>query len=413
MSWEENIVNRIQITTGDGQVWEPLTMIQNNTASFEFNISEFEFPEVAGTKVDKRLRKGVRYPLELYFQGPDCIVEGKAFVEASNDQRPWEVIHPVFGQFTGHPISIEMDASGINIFKISCTVVETILEDGAKTVFDPAENVKFILNKSKETNVSTFESSISSFETTDVVLMQNNVTAIYNASTSSITDQDTFNKYLNFYNTAQTKINTALNDYLFGITYVQDFINYPATFVLGIKSRLVMIKNQCLALSNSLDQFNIEFYNEKKIFENNKGELINTLIQTISTPQENDYQNAVDIFYVIEQALDMYNTFIDELQSLQSGNGYEVGAYLPNAEFLESLSYSFNYAIANLFTIALTAQQERIVHLEEDSNIILLTHRFYGLEQDDSTLKRFIETNNIGLSETLQIKKGRKLVYYV
>lgn len=413
MSWEDNLANRIQITTGDGQVWEPLSTVQTNTASFEYNVSEFEFPEIAGTKVDRRLRKGVRYPMELFFQGANCIIEGKAFVEAANDRRPWKVIHPIFGQFTGHPISIEMDASGINTFKISVTVVETILEDGAKTVFEPSENVKFILNKSKETNVATFESSIAEFETTDVVLMQNNTTALYNSASSSITDQNIFNEYSNLFHTAQTKINTALNDVLFGISFIQQFINYPASFILGIKSRLVVIKNQCLALSDALDQFNAETYNEKKIFENNKGELINTLIQTISTPQENDYQNAVDIFYVIEQSLEMYNTFIGELQLLQDPNGYQVGAYLPNAEFLESLSYSFNYAIANLFNIALTAQQERIVLLEEDSNVIIQTHRFYGLQQDDSTLKRFIETNNIGLNETIQIKKGRKLVYYV
>jgi len=76
MSWEDNIKNRIQITTGDGQVWEPLTLLSTNTASFEFNVSEFEFPEIEGTKVDRRLRKGVRYPLELFFQGAECITEG-------------------------------------------------------------------------------------------------------------------------------------------------------------------------------------------------------------------------------------------------------------------------------------------------------------------------------------------------
>ena len=412
MSWEENIKNKISITTGDGAVYEPLTKIDSNTASFDFNVSEFEFPEIEGTKVDRRLRKGVRYPMELIFHGADCIDIGKQFVESSKNTNPWIVLHPIFGQFLGQPISIEMDATGINTFIVKVTVVETILEDGAKTVFDPAENAKFILNKSKETNNTSFENAITSFEPSDVVSMQENTTNLYNTAVGSITDQTLFNQYLNLYNTAQTKINNALNDALFGVSFVQDFINYPAEFAIGIKTRINIIENQLQKLFDSIDAVKSNF-NEKKIFENNSGSLINTLVQAISNPIENDYQSAVDVYYIIQVSINLYNEWIVVLQELQSVNGYEQGAYLPNAEFLESIQYSFNYAISNLFIIGLNAQQERIIYLENDSNIIEETHRFYGLDQEDVNLQKFIKTNNIGLNETLELKKGRKLVYYI
>jgi hypothetical protein len=411
MSWTDAIQQRVQITTGGGQVFEPLTMITSFTSSFDFNISEFEFPEIEGTKVDRRLRKGVRYPMELFFQGEDAIEQGKTFVEASRDTRPWTVLHPIFGQFKGQPISIEMDSTGLNIFKITTTVVETILEDGAKTVFEPSENVKYILEKSKELNSSSFEASITSFNTTDVTLMQDNVNDMYNKASSTITDQTVFDEYLNLFNTAQTKINSALNSALFGIGFVQSFINYPANFAVNVKTRLNTVLAQIELFIGMFDA-NSSF-NEKKILENNYSALITTLIETISTPQENDYQSATDVIYVIDQSILTYNTFIEQLQLLQSDNGYELDSYLPNAELLESLSYSFNYAISNLFIIALTAQQERIITLEDDSNILIQTHRFYGLDTEDVNLNRFVKTNNIGLNETLQLKKGRKLVYYV
>jgi prophage DNA circulation protein len=411
MSWTDAIQQRVQITTGGGQVFEPLTMITSFTSSFDFNISEFEFPEIEGTKVDRRLRKGVRYPMELFFQGDDAIEQGKAFVEASRDTRPWTVLHPIFGQFKGQPISIEMDSTGLNIFKITTTVVETILEDGAKTVFEPSENVKYILEKSKELNSSSFEASITSFNTTDVTLMQDNVNDMYNKASSTITDQTVFDEYLNLFNTAQTKINSALNSVLFGIGFVQSFINYPANFAVNVKTRLNTVLAQIELFIGMFDA-NSSF-NEKKILENNYSALITTLIETISTPQENDYQSATDVIYIIDQSILTYNTFIEQLQLLQSDNGYELDSYLPNAELLESLSYSFNYAISNLFIIALTAQQERIITLEEGSNILIQTHRFYGLDTEDVNLNRFVKTNNIGLNETLQLKKGRKLVYYV
>lgn len=412
MSWEDNINNRIRITTGDGKVYEPLTMLSDNVGSFEFNVSEFEFPEISGTKVDKRLRKGVRYPLILYFQGEDCIIDGKAFIESSNDTRPWDIIHPIFGQFRGHPLGIDFDNSGINVFKISCTVVETILDDGVKTVFSPSDNAVFILNKSKETNVSSFNESVTSFETTDVTIMSSNTDKLYKASVSSIVDQDAFNEYFNLFNKAQTAIDNALFDAGLVIQQMQNFINYPANFSIGVKNKVNMIKQQANSFLSSVYNLSSS-YNEKKIFENNKGEVINTLIQAITTPQDGDYDSAMDVLFIIEQSISIYNQFIDELQGLQSPDGYQPGSYLPNAEFLESLSYSFNYAVSNLFEIALNAGQERTIILEDDSNVVLLTHRFYGLEQDDSTLNKFISTNNITLDETIQIKKGRKIVYYV
>jgi hypothetical protein len=66
-----------------------------------------------------------------------------------------------------------------------------------------------------------------------------------------------------------------------------------------------------------------------------------------------------------------------------------------------------------LYRIAFEAKQEREYILDEDSNIILLTHKFYEMDSEDRNINNFIETNNIGLNEILNIQKGRKIVYYV
>jgi hypothetical protein len=69
--------------------------------------------------------------------------------------------------------------------------------------------------------------------------------------------------------------------------------------------------------------------------------------------------------------------------------------------------------ISNLYSIAFAAKQEREYVLDKDSNPILLTHKFYGLDKNDVNLEKFISTNDIGLTEILNIRKGRKIVYYV
>jgi len=72
-----------------------------------------------------------------------------------------------------------------------------------------------------------------------------------------------------------------------------------------------------------------------------------------------------------------------------------------------------NFTLSNLFAIALNAKQERSIVLEEDNNLVNLTHRFYGLDAADENIDEFILNNNIGISEHLLIKKGRILRYYV
>ena len=80
---------------------------------------------------------------------------------------------------------------------------------------------------------------------------------------------------------------------------------------------------------------------------------------------------------------------------------------------MSQLTGVVNYAISQLFIIALGAQQERIILLGEDSNVINLTHRFYGLDSEDLNIDKFMRNNDIGISEMLQIEKGRKIKYYV
>jgi len=71
-----------------------------------------------------------------------------------------------------------------------------------------------------------------------------------------------------------------------------------------------------------------------------------------------------------------------------------------------------NYTISNLFNIAINAKQERSIIVEDDTNLVALAHRFYGLAPDDSTIEDLMLGNKIGLSELLIIKKGRKISYY-
>ena len=60
-----------------------------------------------------------------------------------------------------------------------------------------------------------------------------------------------------------------------------------------------------------------------------------------------------------------------------------------------------------------SVQCNSTIPLEEDSNAILLTYRFYGEDNEDIFLNEFVNANNLGLTEYLIIPKGRLITYYV
>lgn len=409
MSWVEKLQNPFKITTGDGKVFTPLQRSDTNKGSFDFNISEFHYPEVEGTHVDRRLKKGTRYPLEFYFVGEDNLDQLQDFINSSRDTRPWVVLHPAFGQITAHPLSIEFDSSAVSHTKISTTLVETILDGGPQVIKSTRESALKSSTQaveSQEAFAATIQPSAS-----DVSTMSATANQMYLEGVNGVTDDIVGAQYFNAFTKAENAINNAMNDFNTGVTFLNDFITYPSQFLIGVKLRLQLLKAQALKLSATLE--NLENKYSKQLFEAQKGAIVATVINSVLNPLEGDYQSAVDVLFIIEQTLGIYNDFIDELQELQSTDPTQEDTYAPNADFMYNLNFAVNYAVSNLFSIAMTAQQERIVYLLHDSNVIIEAHKYYGLNADDSNLMRFVNTNNIQLNEVILLPKGRKIVYYV
>lgn len=135
--------------------------------------------------------------------------------------------------------------------------------------------------------------------------------------------------------------------------------------------------------------------------------------ETVATPIGDEYQNATDVLDVIDNVISVYNTFVGELNELQTDTNDDIDSYSPDFEVYDAVNYSVHYAVSNLFVIALDAQQERIYYLEKDSNIISIAHELYGLLPDDSTIDNLINQNQFGIDELIQVKAGRKITYYV
>lgn len=415
MSWIEKVQSNLVITTGDGKSFTPLWV--PTTKSFDFNVAEFEFPDLEGTLVRRAKAKGRKIELEIYFQGEDHLDQALAFETSSKDQRAWVLSHPMYGNMTVQPLGLVFDNTKYNTSKITGTVIETITDDAPKVGVSPIDKITEDKANCDIIFAENYANSVVP-DATDINDANSNVNSIYTkgAKVAKVPDSE---KYYELFASAKADILNLTDDPLKAIQSIQAMIAAPALFATDITTRLNLLIDQFAGLRATI--FNIFSPNTKRLYENNGAAIISSMILMTANPipegrsetKEKEYSSRSRVIAIIEKILGQYNNYIADLDSLQTDNGGDLDSYIPDQAALMSLDDLVDYGISNLFNIALNAKQERVIFLEADSNVINLAHRFYGMDVQDTTIDEFIGNNNMGLNDLLQIKKGRKIIYYV
>ena len=406
MSWIERVKNEFIITCGEGSIFKPKWV--NAVKTREYNVTQFNFPEVSGTLVKRNQPKGRKYGIEIYFEGDDNIDVSTAFELAADDPRPWVISHPYYDRIVVQPLSLNFDNTKYNSTKITGTLVETIVDTNPKTTIDATDkiiadqaNLNVVFEESYENDVSPLID--------DVNQMNKNNNALFLEGEKIITDTVDFENYFNAFNSANSAILNATNEPLIAIRTLQSVVNAPALFAIGIELRINTIKTQLddLVKSNS----GVKERSLKKLFENNSGILVSSMCLALVT--DINYSHRNQVINLIEGLVDDYNDYLLQLDTIQSKNANSPESYIPDFKSQLLLNDLVNFTVSNLFEIAIDSRQERSIILESDSNIINVAHRFYGLDLQDSTIEELISTNDFGLNEYLGLKKGRKIVYFV
>ena len=404
MSWLEKVEQKLIIRCGDGKEYEPNYL--NPQKSVEYNIAEFNFPNIDGTLVKRKAPRGRRYPIEFYFQGKDHLTIAADFERSAKDTRPWSILHPYYDQIVVQPASLTFDNTQHNVSKVTGVLIETIeqvrpsaTESPIDTVVDGKVTTDESIAEAYANNVTPTASDTSSLQQTNEVLY---------AEAKSLASEEEGASYFNAFSEASAAIATATSEPLQAMVTLQAMISAPARFVASVKDRNNVLVEQFNRLVNTV--VNLTTPNEKRQFQATGGTLMTSLAES---SVNGDYITVQDVLVQIEQVLDSYDLYLTSLDSLQTLTGGQSNSYIPDPDPLFEIDEIVNESVSSLFDIALDAQQERIITLECDDNAVNLAHRFYELDSEDENLVRFINTNNLGLHEYLLIRKGTQIVYYV
>lgn len=407
MSWIEKIQQNLTITCGDGRRFTPLYVFTQKQV--DYNISEFEFINTEGALVKRLKPKARRFELEIIFQGEDNLDQANDFENSAKDPRPWTLFHPLYGELIVQPTSLGFDNRNVNISRITGTVIETITEDFPAGKTDPIDVITEQNELVSESIATNYGDNVTP-TATDVNELNANNETLYNEGKNVAKDGEESEGYLNGFNNAKASILNATSEPLQAMTDLQNVINAPALFAESVKTRFNLFKTQIDKIRLQLS--GIQTKNSKYLYQSTVGGLINAMCYAAASPLAGNYAKKIGVLNTIDDLLDVYNQFIEDIDSLQTLNGGDPDSFIPSFEPINELTELVNFTVSNLFTIANGAKQERFIYLENDSNVILLAHRFYGLKVDDSTIDEFIEQNEIGLTEILNIVAGRKIIYY-
>lgn len=404
-TWIEKIQSGLVITMGDGTQFQPMWM--NAEKETEFNIALFDFPDVDGTFVNRSMPKGSQYKLEIYFEGADNLDVREAFEEAAKDKRPWLISHPLYGSLTVQPIRIAYDNTKNNVTKITIPIMETIENVNPSTEIVPVDTIM----NGKENADASVSAVFPVLRSVPVVALKSTNQSIYDIGAADVNDSSVSQDYFNAFSDANSAITDFTQDPLMAIQKIQAFINAPFLFTQSVQSRLSTLERQLNLLISKIS--NASSNTDKLFFELYAGAVVSSMSVVAATPLSGNYNNKASVLSVNLTILNNYNSYVTTINNLAGVNGGSPYYWVPNAALQLLLNQLLNFTISNLIIIALGARQEREIFLEENSNIILLAHRFYGLTVDDETIEYFKLSNAIGLNEILEIKKGRKILYYV
>ena len=389
MSWKDNIENiELTIVTGDNEIFKPL--YTTSSQDIEFNVSEFNFIELEGTLVTRKKVKSQKIPLNIIFQGDDHIDIAEKFLESSKDPRYWTITHPIIGEIYGHPASINKINDDLNTVVFNIDFWETILPGEIKS----AKVYPLELIESKNFELIEFGSlNLIPDQKPELKSLVTKIQSRYDV----LIDKTNIDKYKGLIADAMSGIDKLLSEPQKAIRNISNLIQFPAYIEGAIKIRVNIVKA-------ILDDILEILPKNKMVYSIFGGTVVAAISQIILKPGENDFITRSQVREQFNILSETYDLFLNEVDDGNFQQDFQEAITL-NEIVINTLYY--------LYDVSFDAKQERFDIVESDTNLILLTHKYMGLDFEDKNLNTFRELNGIKNKNLFIVKKGRKITYLV
>ncbi len=434
MSWQDRL-RQAAYTSPNGT--RTLLVYEDVSRTAEKKTAAFDFPDADGTLVQDLGRKGRRYPLRMFFNGPDHDTEADAFEETLLERGAGVLEHPRYGRVDVVPFG-EINQRDDLKTQANQTIIEVVFWDTVGTAYPTGQT----------NGIDDAVGALSMFTEVTAVYLDDAVdiqTAVEEA-----TFRDQWNSFIdsaadNMAAVAETQASVSKN-----FNDIKKSINKGISVLVGQPLTLAfqtmaMIKAPSQALDLISARLSAYGNLANSIISGSSARISNTGTGSIGTvTPTNDNRAANELasreLFVQSAVAGACSSAMAAALDPDGAGGYDTRAQAITAaetllaQFDAAVEWSdANYAALNgevvdtggpyqqlqkavalsagaLVQLAYNLSQERTITLDRPRSIVDFVAQYYG--GVDEYLDLFINTNNLTGSEILELPKGRKVVVY-
>lgn len=160
-TWQDRVNKVIKLKSPSGITFEALW--KGNKRTKEKKLGLFSYPKARGTLAQDLDVEGDKYPLTIYFEGPNHDIDAQRFWNACNERGTWEVKHPVRGILTLQLVTVTEDiqpVTGGNITEMDGDWIEVGIDNPAASVAQLEDDVKNQIDNTKAAAADQFANKV-------------------------------------------------------------------------------------------------------------------------------------------------------------------------------------------------------------------------------------------------------------
>lgn len=410
MSWPNRLQPTIQMTSPDGNVFNPKW--RGNDRSREKKLGLFTYPDVPGTVVQDLDVNSTKWPMIVYFDGADYDLESEKFFNATAEKGLWEIIHPTKGTVSLQLVSVTEPIQPIESGNIAAFNLDFIQPANISIIQSLSElqnGIQSGIIAANDSVLNQVVNSISNVAGNARTSVNNAVSKINGVFTSILSplariDNDINSAYNSITRGLDTTINNAVLFPEVLVGQIQSLVQLPAKINKSATQKL----NTYTDLIFGLDEITGD---DKFIFAIKDLALSAALGAVADIVSDTDAQTRAEIVQQIEKVSSLFDTIVNSLDNDMSlvdtdkiENQYisQEGSF-PQNYYLTALA--INYLLRASIDLAI----EKRFYIKDYSLPIMLTIKEYG---SDIFLDFFNSTNKLKDDEFLLLPPGREVVVY-
>jgi prophage DNA circulation protein len=413
MSWQDRIAEAAFTSVSGRRFTFDFTDVSRN---LDMKGTPFNFVDADGTYVQQFGKTGRRYPLKMIIWGDDYDQAANEAEDILSEQGVGVLEHPTYGTVNVvviGPIARRDDL----VEQANQAIIQVELWDTIGVVFpsaqdDPTSNVLASIDAYNAAASNTFNEALILERVIDEKRLENSVLSAVGSVKAGLdfvasTQEDVKKQFDTIFQSINSGIDLLVADPLTLGFQITQLIQSPSRAFTDIQARLDAYSGLLTSLiggeNNVVNTISVETNNQFHSTDLFASTIVSSYVTSVVN---NEFETKIGALTAAEFLIDQFNELV-----VWRDDNFVALEQLDTGESYQQLENAISLAAGFLVQISFTLKQERSIVLVKDRTIIDLAAQLYG--EIDERLDFLIDSNNLSGSEILELKKGRKIVYYI